>query len=128
MAQKGSLKWGQLYDNIYGFIRLTTTEEAIVNSPYFQRLRWIKQLGFASYIFDGAEHTRFAHAVGVLHSADQMVRSIGRHIHDEKLFDTKAMDTESVFHKSIRIAAMLHDIGTFPFSHAIEGSYIRYGE
>ena len=39
MAQKGTLKWGQIYDSIYGFIRLTSTEEAIINSPYFQRLR-----------------------------------------------------------------------------------------
>jgi HD superfamily phosphohydrolase len=128
MAQKGALKWGQIYDNIYGFVRLTATEEAIINSPYYQRLRWIKQLGFATYIFDGAEHTRFAHAIGAMHSADQMVRAIGRHVPDEKLFDPKAMDAASLFHKSIRIAAMLHDVGTFPFSHSIEGSYIKYGD
>jgi HD superfamily phosphohydrolase len=121
-------KWGQIYDNIYGFVRLTRTEEDIINSPYYQRLRWIKQLGFATYIFDGAEHTRFAHAIGAMHSADQMVRAIGRHVPDEKLFDPNAMDAESIFHKSIRIAALLHDIGTFPFSHSIEGSYIRFGE
>lgn len=127
MPSKGRLKWGQIYDNIYGFVRLTSTEEAIINSPYYQRLRWIKQLGFATYIFDGAEHTRFAHAIGAMHSADQMVRAIGRHVPDEKLFDPRAMDAESVFHKSIRIAALLHDIGTFPFSHSIEGSYIKYG-
>ncbi|MEW6055718.1 MAG: HD domain-containing protein [Bdellovibrionota bacterium] len=130
-AEKSSFprrNWGQLYDNIYGFIRLTATEEAIINSPYFQRLRWIKQLGFANYIFDGAEHTRFAHAVGAMHSADQMVRAIGRGVPDEKLFDPKATDSASIFHKSIRIAALLHDIGTFPFSHSIEGSYIRHGE
>ncbi|MBI3555097.1 MAG: HD domain-containing protein [Deltaproteobacteria bacterium] len=128
MPSKGRLQWGQIYDNIYGFIRLTTTEEAIINSPYYQRLRWIKQLGFATYIFDGAEHTRFAHAIGAMHSADQMVRAIGRQVPDEKLFDPKAMDAQSVFHKSIRIAALLHDIGTFPFSHSIEGSYIKYGQ
>lgn len=120
--------WGQIYDNIYGFVRLTQTEEAIINSPYYQRLRWIKQLGFATYIFDGAEHTRFAHAIGAMHSADQMVRAIGRDVPDSKLFDPKAKDSASIFHKSIRIAALLHDIGTFPFSHSIEGSYIRHGE
>lgn len=128
MTKRGKLKWGQLYDNIYGFIRLTSTEEAIINSAYFQRLRWIKQLGFASYIFDGAEHTRFAHAVGVCHSADQMVRALGFNVHDDHLFDPVVMDKQSQFHKSIRLAALLHDIGTFPFSHSIEGSYIRFGE
>lgn len=127
-TNRGQRSWGQIYDNIYGFVRLTRTEEAIINSPYYQRLRWIKQLGFATYIFDGAEHTRFAHAIGAMHSADQMVRAIGRAVPDEKLFDVRAMDPASVFHKSIRIAALLHDIGTFPFSHSIEGSYIRYGE
>lgn len=125
---KQTPKSGQIYDSIYGFIRLTQTEEEIINSAYFQRLRWIKQLGFASYIFDGAEHTRFAHAVGVLHCADQMVRAIGRGVPDNQLYNPRATDAASLFHKSIRIAAMLHDIGTFPFSHSIEGSYIKYGE
>src|SRR5437660_9513370 len=103
------LRWGQIYDSIYGFIRLTEAEEDIINSPYFQRLRWIKQLGFATYIFDGAEHTRFAHAIGVLHSADQMVKAIGRDVPESKLYNPKAMDKTTACHKSIRIAAMLHD-------------------
>lgn len=120
-------RWGQIFDTLYGFVRLTSTEEAIINSPYYQRLRWIKQLGFANYIFDGAEHTRFAHAIGVMHTADQMIRALGKHAPDEKLFDPKAQDAHTLFHKSVRIAALLHDIGTFPFSHSIEGSYIRYG-
>ncbi|MGE4232685.1 MAG: HD domain-containing protein [Bacteriovoracia bacterium] len=128
MKQSGTLKWGQIYDSIYGFIRLTSTEERIINSPFFQRLRWIKQLGFASYIFAGAEHSRFAHAIGVCHSADQMIRAIGFDVSPEKLFNPKATDADSLFHKSVRIAAMLHDIGTFPFSHSIEGAYIRAGE
>jgi len=122
-----SLKWGQIYDNLYGFIKLTDTEEKIINSPFYQRLRWIKQLGFATYIFPGAEHTRFAHAIGVLHSADQMVRAIGKDVPDSKLFDVKATDEATLFHKSCRLAALLHDIGTFPFSHSIEESYIRHG-
>ena len=120
--------WGQIYDNIYGFIRLTKTEESIINSVYYQRLRWIKQLGFATYIFDGAEHTRFAHAIGVMHSADQMIRAVGRGVPDDQLFNEKTRDPASLFHKSVRIAALLHDIGTFPFSHSIEGAYIRFGK
>ncbi len=110
---------------MYGFIRLTRTEERIINSPFYQRLRWIKQLGFANYIFPGAEHTRFAHAIGVMHSVDQMIRSIGRHAPDEKLFDPRAMDRHTAFHKICRVAALLHDIGTFPFSHTVEEAYIR---
>jgi HD superfamily phosphohydrolase len=116
-----------IYDVLYGFVPITEWEEKIINSPFFQRLRWIKQLGFANYIFPGAEHNRFAHVIGVMHSMDQMVRSLGLAVPDSELFDPKAKNPEAMFHKSVRIAALLHDIGTFPFSHAIEYAYIRHG-
>jgi HD superfamily phosphohydrolase len=123
------MKQGKIiYDPLYGFIRLTETENKIVHSPFYQRLRWIKQLGFSNYIFPGAEHNRFAHALGVMHMADQIVRAIGRAVPDEKLFDPKANDPSSTFHKSMRISALLHDIGTFPFSHTCEGAYIKHGD
>ncbi len=117
-----------VFDPLYGFIRLTETEYKIIHSPFYQRLRWIKQLGFSNYIFPGAEHNRFAHALGVMHMADQMIRAIGKSVSDEKLFDAKATDEDTLFHKSIRISALLHDIGTFPFSHTCEGAYIKHGD
>ncbi len=89
----------QIYDSIYGFIRLTKTESQIMNSPFYQRLRWIKQLGFANYIFAGAEHTRFAHALGAMYSADQMVRAIGRAVSDDKLYDPKVEDEKTLWHR-----------------------------
>jgi HD superfamily phosphohydrolase len=116
-----------IYDVLYGFIPITEWEEKIINSPFFQRLRWIKQLGFANYIFPGAEHNRFAHVIGVMHSMDQMLRSLGLAVPDSELFDPRAKNPAAMLHKSLRIAAMLHDIGTFPFSHAIEYAYIRHG-
>jgi HD superfamily phosphohydrolase len=116
-----------IYDVLYGFIPVTEWEEKIINSPFFQRLRWIKQLGFANYIFPGAEHNRFAHVIGVMNSMDQMVRALGLAVPDHELFDPKAKSAAAMLHKSLRIAAMLHDIGTFPFSHAIEYAYIRHG-
>jgi HD superfamily phosphohydrolase len=116
-----------IYDVLYGFIPITEWEEKIINSPFFQRLRWIKQLGFANYIFPGAEHNRFAHVIGVMHSMDQMLRSLGMAVPDSELFDPRAKNPAAMFHKSLRIAALLHDIGTFPFSHAIEYAYIRHG-
>src|SRR5579863_8870019 len=102
---------------MYGFIPITEWEEKIINSPFFQRLRWIKQLGFANYIFPGAEHNRFAHVIGVMHSMDQMVRALGLSVPDHELFDPKSRSS----------AALFHDIGTFPFSHAIEFAYQRHG-
>ena len=116
-----------IYDVLYGFIPITEWEEKIINSPFFQRLRWVKQLGFANYIFPGAEHNRFAHVIGVMHSMDQMVRSLGIAVPDSELFDPRAKNPAAMLHKSLRIAALLHDIGTFPFSHAIENAYIRHG-
>jgi HD superfamily phosphohydrolase len=116
-----------IYDVLYGFIPITEWEEKIINSPFFQRLRWIKQLGFANYIFPGAEHNRFAHVIGVMHSMDQMIRSLGLAVPDSELFDPQAKNPAAMFHKSLRIAALLHDIGTFPFSHSIENAYLRHG-
>lgn len=117
-----------VFDPLYGFIRLTDTEYKIIHSPFYQRLRWIKQLGFSNYIFPGAEHNRFAHALGVMHMADQIVRAIEKAVPDDRLFDAKATDPDTLFHKSIRISALLHDIGTFPFSHTCEGAYIKHGD
>ncbi|MBY0470761.1 HD domain-containing protein [bacterium] len=116
-----------IYDVLYGFIPITEWEEKIINSPFFQRLRWIKQLGFANYIFPGAEHNRFAHVIGVMHSMDQMIRALGLAVSDAELFDPRSKNPGTMFHKSLRIAALLHDLGTFPFSHAIENAYMRHG-
>lgn len=116
-----------IYDVLYGFIPVTEWEERIIDSPFFQRLRWIKQLGFANYIFPGAEHNRFAHAIGVMNSMDTMVRALGLAVPDHELFDPRARHPSAMLHKCLRIAALLHDIGTFPFSHAIEYAYIRHG-
>ncbi len=116
-----------IYDVLYGFIPITEWEEKIINSPFFQRLRWIKQLGFSNYIFPGAEHNRFAHVIGVMNSMDQMVRALGIEVPDHELFDPKSRSPQAMLHKSLRIAALLHDIGTFPFSHAIENAYLRHG-
>jgi uncharacterized protein len=116
-----------IYDVLYGFIPITEWEEKIIDSPFFQRLRWIKQLGFANYIFPGAEHNRFAHVIGVMHSMDQMIRALGMGVSDYELFDPRATSPASMLHKSLRISALLHDLGTFPFSHAVENAYLRHG-
>ncbi len=116
-----------IFDVLYGFISITPWEAKIIDSPFFQRLRWIKQLGFSNYIFPGAEHSRFSHTVGVMHSMHQMISSLGIGVSDDELFDPKVKTKQAMLHKSLRIAALLHDIGTFPFSHAIEHAYIRHG-
>lgn len=121
------MKRSVLYDVLYGFVPITEWEQEIINSPFFQRLRWIKQLSFANYIFPGAEHNRFGHTIGVMHSMDQMLHALGLAVSDQDLFEPDAKSPEAMLHKSLRISALLHDIGTFPFSHAIEYAYIRHG-
>lgn len=115
-----------IFDNIHGHISLNRVEYRVLESAYYQRLRWIRQLGFSFYIFPGATHTRHAHALGVLHVMDRILRGIGLAVPEQKLFDPSARDPESTFHRMMRLAAMLHDIGTFPFSHTTELAYIAH--
>ncbi|MGE3757489.1 MAG: HD domain-containing protein [Pseudobdellovibrionaceae bacterium] len=115
-----------IFDNIHGYITLNRVETRILETLYYQRLRWIRQLGFSFYIFPGATHTRHAHALGVSHVMDRILRSLGLATSDEKMFDPKSRDEKTTFHRMMRLAAMLHDIGTFPFSHSVEMAYINH--
>lgn len=117
-----------IFDPLYGFIKLTPTEYEIIHSPFYQRLRWIKQLGFSSYVFPGAEHSRFGHSIGVMYNAHKILQSCGRAVPDEKLMDVNCKDEKTLYHKSVRLGALLHDIGTFCFSHTTEAAYITFGE
>ncbi len=128
MEEPSSNKSHLVYDPIYGFIKLTPVEWEIIQTPFYQRLRWIKQLGFSFYVFPGAEHSRYGHSIGVMNNADKILSSIGRAVSWDELIKVKGRSKEALYHQSLRIGALLHDLGTFPFSHTIEGAYISYGE
>ena len=81
----------------------------LINSREMQRLRRIRQLGLASYAFQGAEHSRFAHSIGAFHLLRLMLDQLGR---------MYTIDAELAFYASI--ATLLHDIGHGPFSHLSE--------
>ncbi len=117
-----------IYDPLYGFIYLTSLEWEIIHSPFYQRLRWIKQLGFSFYVFPGAEHSRFGHSIGAMYNAHSILQSIGMAVSDKELFDSSPKSEKAMFHQSLRLAALLHDLGTFPFSHTTEMSYIKFGD
>lgn len=117
-----------IFDALYGFIDITPLEWEIIHSPFYQRLRWIKQIGFSFYTFPGAEHSRFGHSIGVMYNAHEILKSIGKAVPDEIFFDPTITSKEKTWHQSIRLAALLHDLGTFCFSHTTEMAYIRYGE
>jgi len=123
-----SVKKRIIFDPIYGFIRLTPLEWEIVHSPFYQRLRWLKQIGFACYVFPGAEHSRFGHSIGSMFNAHRILVSINKAVSDEELMDIKCQSKPKMFHQSIRLGALMHDLGTFPFSHTTEGAYIKFGE
>jgi HD superfamily phosphohydrolase len=103
-------------DPIYGFI--TVPDELsfeLINHPWFQRLRRIKQLGLTNLVYPGALHTRFHHALGALHlmtEAIEVLRMKGHTITDEEA-------------RGANVAILLHDIGHGPFSHALEHSIVE---
>ena len=88
-------------DVIHGPITLTRVESRVLESAYYQRLRWVKQLGFSFYIFPGATHTRFAHALGVSHVMDKILRSIKKSVNEDKLYDTQNYDDDTIFHRTM---------------------------
>lgn len=94
-------------DPIHGYIEVSPCALDIVNSPFFQRLRRIKQLSFTNLVYHGAEHTRFGHSLGVYHLA-------------KKLSDTLLKDEEKQIKEEFCLAALLHDVGHHPYSHSFE--------
>ena len=94
-------------------VPFTPRVRAIVDSPQFQRLRQITQLALASRVYPGATHTRFEHALGVYDNALRYLWQLGR--------DPRFVQTVSVYDAEVLIvAALLHDIGHWPFCHPIE--------
>jgi HD superfamily phosphohydrolase len=114
---------GRLRDPIYGFIMLSDAEKRIVDTPIFQRLRRIHQLALEKYVYPGAEHTRFGHSLGVLHAATRMCESIFQ----EADMSETTEDGLCVNLKTLRFAALLHDIGHLPFSHSAEDIFLPEG-
>jgi len=99
-------------DPLWNSIRLDATAVRIVDSGAFQRLRYIRQLGLAHLVYPGATHTRFDHALGVYHLA----RTALRFLRERDGLPPVVWEGEEL----IPYAALLHDIGHYAFSHALE--------
>lgn len=98
-------------DPVYGFIAIKSDLIFdIISHPYFQRLRHIKQLGLTDFVYPGALHTRFQHALGAMHL-------MGRVLENLRFKDVEISEEEF---EAAQIAVLLHDIGHGPFSHALE--------
>jgi hypothetical protein len=102
-------------DPVYGFINIPGgLIFKLIEHPYFQRLRRIKQLGLTYLVYPGAAHTRFQHSIGSMHLVNlaiDVIRSKGHKITEDEA-------------EATRIAILLHDIGHGPFSHALENCII----
>jgi uncharacterized protein len=99
-------------DPLWDTIHVDPVARRIIDTAAFQRLRFIKQLGHAHLVYPGATHTRFDHAVGVYHLARRTLRVLGER---DELAGVDPVDCQV-----LPLAALLHDIGHYPFSHALE--------
>lgn len=105
-------------DPIHGFIEVSPWERAIIDTAAFQRLRNIKQLAMTYLVFHGAEHTRFGHSLGVLHTVtrayESAIRNGGPDWPEAKI---------AYYRQILRLIALTHDLGHAPFSHAAESVF-----
>lgn len=109
----------KINDSIHGFIGLSRIELDLVDTPIFQRLRRIKQVSPADFVFPGATHTRFSHSIGSKYLMEQVLS------HVKKENGPIAHNVEET--QKLRLAALLHDLGHYPLSHTGEKAVERAG-
>ena len=114
----------EIRDPVHGFIHLSQLEWDVINQPVFQRLRRIRQLAWTNMVYPGAIHTRFEHSLGVMHVAARMFDALLRHNKSRDILRSSDYGYDDVSlgrqRRIIRLAALLHDLGHGPFSHAAE--------
>jgi hypothetical protein len=102
-------------DSLYDLVPLGDVELALIDTPEFIRLQGVKQLGFVYRVWPGATHTRFEHSLGVYYLALRAVRALMARRGGDGLEGVGLTDL-----RTLLAAALLHDLGHYPFSHAIE--------
>ena len=110
-------------DAIWGTITLYPWEVALLDTPLFQRLRGVKQNGLAYLVFPGATHDRFTHICGVVEASQRMMENLNRSAVARRRLENSRHPSEEVQASDryvVRLAALIHDVGHGPFSHAIE--------
>ncbi|MDD1759072.1 MAG: HD domain-containing protein [Methanothrix sp.] len=101
----------EIRDPVHGYVKLEGLAQKLADTPQMQRLRWIKQLGLASLVYPGANHTRFEHSLGAYHLAVLLCNHLGLGEEDKM---------------KVCAAALLHDVGHGPLSHATEAALAPY--
>lgn len=95
----------EIRDPVHGSIAIHDSEIEILEHPFFQRLRNIKQLGFSEYVFPGATHTRYLHSIGVMHISTMVFDSLFKNGQDKETARLR---------ETLRLGCLLHDIGHAP--------------
>ena len=101
----------EIRDPVHGSISINDSEIEILEHPFFQRLRNIKQLGFSEYVFPGATHTRYLHSIGVMHVSTLVFNNLFKNQNSPDILRLK---------ETLRLGCLLHDIGHAPLSHSTE--------
>ena len=99
-------------DPLWNNIRLDPLALELIETPAFQRLRYVRQLGLAFLVYPGATHTRFEHALGTYHLARRALTLL----EEREVIGSEEREGCTL----VRAAALLHDVGHYPFSHALE--------
>ncbi len=101
--------WGEIKDPVHGYVYITEQEKEVIDSYPVQRLRRLRQLAGSEYVYPGANHTRFEHSIGVMYLAGKVTENpnVSRLINENEA-------------ETVKIAALLHDVGHGPFSHVFE--------
>ena len=105
--------WGFVKDPLYGYIRLSEMEKRVIDTEPVQRLRRIRQLSGAEYVYPAANHTRFEHALGTMYLAGVLAENLPANLNDEDV-------------EEMKVAALLHDVGHGPFSHVFDQFLIKH--
>lgn len=105
--------WSFIKDPLYGYIHITEFEREIIDTRVVQRLRRIKQLAGAEYVYPGANHTRFEHSLGVMYLAGLLAENLPVELSEDEIC-------------MVKIAGLLHDVGHGPFSHLYESISTKY--
>ncbi|KAK2841774.1 hypothetical protein Q5P01_011974 [Channa striata] len=111
---------GLFNDPVHGHIELHPLLVKIIDTPQFQRLRNIKQLGGACFVFPGASHSRFEHSIGVGYLAGELAKVLKKRLSD----DEKDLITDEDI-LCVEIAGLCHDLGHGPFSHLFDNMFLK---
>lgn len=112
----------RIADPVHGTVSLTELESKIIQTRAFQRLRNVKQLGLAYLVYPGADYSRFSHSIGACHIAGQILDVLERK--NELTFWSTLDRIRNI--QLLRVAALLHDVGHYPFSHTMEHAIKDY--